>query len=75
MFKKIKNISFLVIFFAFIFLVTKYYFSEQNIVFTNKSRSSYLITLINGENNLPVLKNDTDDVIVYINDHIICIIF
>ena len=68
MFKKIKNISFLVIFFAFIFLVTKYYFSEQNIVFTNKSRSSYLITLINGENNLPVLKNDTDDVIVYIND-------
>ena len=61
MFKKIKNISFLVIFFAFIFLVTKYYFSEQNIVFTNKSRSSYLITLINGENNLPVLKNDTDD--------------
>jgi len=68
MFKKIKNISFLVIFFAFIFLVTKYYFSEQNIVFTNKSRSSYLITLRNGENNLPVLKNDTDDVIVYIND-------
>ena len=54
MFKKIKNISFLVIFFAFIFLVTKYYFSEQNIVFTNKSRSSYLITLRNGENNLPL---------------------
>ena len=68
MFKKIKNISFLVIFFVFIFLVTKYYFSEQNIVFTNKSRSSYLITLRNGQNNLPVLKNDTDDVIVYIND-------
>ena len=67
MFKKIKNISFLVIFFAFIFLVTKYYFSEQNIVFTNKSRSSYLITLRNGENNLPVLKNDTDNIIVYIN--------
>ena len=68
MFKKIKNISFLVIFFVFILLVTKYYFSEQNIVFTNKSRSSYLITLLNDENNLPVLKNDTDDVIVYIND-------
>ena len=68
MFKKIKNISFLVIFFAFIFLVTKYYFSEQNIVFTNKSRSSYLITLRNGENNLPVLKNDTNNIIVYIND-------
>ena len=68
MYKKIKNIFFLVIFFIFIFLVTKYYFSEQNIIFTNKSRSSYLITLRNGGNNLPVLKNDTDDVIVYIND-------
>ena len=68
MHNKITNIFFLIIFFTFIFLVTKYYFSEKNIIFTNKSRSSYLITLRNGENNLPVLKNDTDDVIVYIND-------
>ena len=57
--RKIKNISFLVIFFTFIFLVTKYYFSEQNIIFTNKSRSFYLITSRDDENNLPTLKNDT----------------
>ena len=68
MYKKIKNIFFLVIFFIFIFLVTKYYFSEQNIIFTNKSRSSYLVTLKNVKNNLPVLKNDTNNIIVYIND-------
>ena len=68
MYKKIKNIFFLVIFFAFIFFITKHYFSEQNIIFTNKSRSSYLASLKNDENNLPVLKSDTYDVIIYIND-------
>ena len=68
MYKKIKNISFLIIFFVFIFFVTKYYFSEPNIIFTNKSRSTYLIKLKNSENNLPVLKNDTYDVIVYMDD-------
>ena len=65
--RKIKNISFLVIFFTFIFLVTKYYFSEQNIIFTNKSRSSYLITSRDDRNNLPTLKNDTNNAIVYLN--------
>ena len=68
MYKKIKNISFLIIFFVFIFFVTKYYFSEQNIISTNKSRSTYLIKLKNSENNLPVLKNDTYDAIVYMDD-------
>ena len=68
MYKKIKNIFFLVIFFTFIFLVTKYYFSEQNIIYTNKSRSSYLLKLVDGRNNLPVLENDTNNIIVYIND-------
>ena len=68
MFKKIKNIFFLIIFFSFIFLVTKYYFSEQNIVFTNQSRSSYETSLDNDKNNLPVLKNDTNNVIIYVSD-------
>jgi len=67
MYKKIKNVFFLLIFFVFIFIVTKYYFSEQNTIFTNKSRSSYLAILENGNDNLPILKNDTNDVIVYIN--------
>ena len=48
--------------------MTKYYFSEQNIIYTNKSRSSYLLKLGDGKNNLPVLKNDTNNIIVYIND-------
>jgi len=68
MLNKIKNIFFLTIFFIFILLVTRYYFSERNIIFTNKSRSSYVTLLDKNVNNLPLLKNDTNNVIVYIND-------
>ena len=68
MYNKIKNIFFIIIFLIFIILITKYYFSEKNIVFTNKSRSSYVTSLDNEKNNLPLLENDTSDVIVYIND-------
>ena len=68
MYKKIKNILFLVFFFTFIFIITKHYFSEENILFTNKSRSSYLLTLNNDKKNLPILKNDTNNIIVYKND-------
>ena len=68
MYYRIKNIFFLIIFFTFIFLILKYYFSEQNIIFTNQSRSSYEISLDNDKNNLPVLKNDTNNIIVYVKD-------
>ena len=68
MYYRIKNIFFLIIFFTFIFLILKYYFSEQNIVFTNQSRSSYEISLDNDKNNLPVLKNNTNNIIIYVND-------
>ena len=68
MYYRIKNIFFLIIFFTFIFLILKHYFSEQNIVFINQSRSSYEISLDNNKNNLPVLKNDTNNIIIYVND-------
>ena len=65
MIKKIKNILFLIIFFLFILLVTTHYISDKNIIFTNKSRTSY--TLV-GIDSLPVLKNDTANIIIYKND-------
>ena len=68
MFKKTLNIFFLIFFFTFIFLVTRHYFSEQNLIFTNKSRSSYSLMLNKYENNLPLLKNDTNNVIFYKNE-------
>jgi len=68
MYKRIKNAFFLIIFFIFIFLISKYYFSEQNIVFINQSRSSYETSFDNDKNNLPVLTNDTNNIIIYVSD-------
>ncbi len=68
MYYKVKNIFFLLFFFIFVFLVTKYYFSEKNVISTNKSRSSYTTILNNSQNTLPLLTNDTKNVIVFIDD-------
>ena len=68
MLKKIKNTLFLISFFSLVILVTKHYFSERNIIFTNKSRSSYSLMLSNNSNNLPILKSDTNNIIIYKND-------
>ena len=66
--KKIKNIFFLISFITFIFLLTKYYFSETNLILTNKSRSSYTLALKKYEEKLPLLKSDTNNIITYIYD-------
>ena len=68
MIKKILNTSFLIFIFTFVFLILKYYLSEKNIIFTNKSRSSYSVKINENINNLPVLKNDTDNIIFYNDD-------
>ena len=68
MLKKIINIFYLVSFFIFIFLTTSFYFSDQNVRLTNKSRSIYSTKLKNITQNLPLLKNDTSDIIEYRTD-------
>ena len=68
MVEKIKNSLFLLIFLIFIFLILQYYFSENNIKFTNKSRSSYILKLDRNKLNLPLLKNDTKNIITHKND-------
>ena len=68
MLKKIKNIFYLGSFLIFIIFTTKFYLSDKNIRETNKSRSFYLKKLNNNTQNLPLLKNDTSDIIVYRND-------
>ena len=65
MVKKIKNLSFLLLFFIFFLSVFKYYFSEKNIILTSKSRSSYIFTQKQNLIDLPILKNDTNNIIVY----------
>ena len=66
MIEKILNIFYLILIIFFMFLVTNHYFSEQNLIFTNKSRSSYVLSLDNNE--LPLLKSDTKNIIIYINE-------
>ena len=68
MIKKIKNIFYLLLFFTFIISTTSFYFSDQNIKETNKSRSIYSVNLDNFTQNLPLLKNDTNNIIEYRND-------
>tara|TARA_Y100000590_G_scaffold191765_1_gene218117 strand:+ start:2699 stop:2962 length:264 start_codon:yes stop_codon:yes gene_type:complete len=68
MLKKIKNIFFLLLFFTFIFLTANFYFSDENIMTVNKSRAIYPVEIINKIHNLPILKNDTADIIEYRND-------
>ena len=68
MFKKVINLFFLLLFFIFSILTITFYFSDENIRKTNKFRSLYLINLNKMINNLPLLKNDTSDIIQYKND-------
>tara|TARA_B100001765_G_C19372713_1_gene279867 strand:+ start:358 stop:621 length:264 start_codon:yes stop_codon:yes gene_type:complete len=65
MLKKIRNIIFITSFLIFVILITIYYFSEQNILITNKTRSINLVEKNNNITNLPVLENDTKNIIVY----------
>ena len=68
MIKKIKNIFYIASFFIFIILTTSFYFSEQNVKSTNKSRSIYATTQKNNTQNLLLLKNNTNNIIEYRND-------
>jgi len=68
MLKKIINIFYLASFLIFIILTVRFYFSDQNIRETNKSRAFYSVKINNKTQNLPLLKNDTNNIIEYIND-------
>ena len=64
----IKNIFYLASLFIFTALTTSFYFSEQNIRATNKSRSFYAVKLHYDTLKLPLLVNDTKGTIEYRND-------
>ena len=68
MLKKIKKIFYIGSCSIFILLITKFYFSDQNVREANKSRSFYSVNLNNNIQNLPLLKNDTNNIIEYSND-------
>ena len=66
MLKEIKYLIFIVVIALFIFLTGRYYFSDEN---KNKSYRSYKNNdekIILYSKNLPVLENNTQDVIEYV---------
>ncbi len=65
MYKKIIDIFYIIFFIFFITFITAYYFSENNIRNTNKSRSFNTNDVIKNLKNLPTLKSDTDNIIEY----------
>lgn len=62
---KLINIFFLISVLIFSTLVAKYYFSDRNIAYINKSRSSHVLNI---NKKLPLLVNDTNNIIIYKND-------
>ena len=65
---KIQNIFCLVSILIFITLTASFYFSDQNIRATNKSRSFYAVKLLHDTLKVPLLTNDTKGIIEYRND-------
>ena len=68
MFRKIKYLIFVFITFLFIFLISRYYFSD-----TNKKNSFRSLTTIEEKINiyaekLPVLEDDTKNIIEYVEE-------
>ncbi len=68
MFKILKNIFPIITFIFFMTLIVIFYFSEENIIATNKSRSSYAYELKLDLKDLPLIKNDTNNIIEYSED-------
>ena len=68
MIKKVINIFFISSFLIFIIFLVIFYFSDDNVNLTNKSRNDYAIIKKNSTLNLPLLKNDTNKIIEYKDD-------
>ena len=67
MLKNLKNIIYLSTFILFIFFVFFYYFSDKNISKVNKTRSLNYTNLHINISKLPLLLNDTNDIIEYLD--------
>jgi len=68
MIKKIINIVLLLIIFILLYFSINYYFSEKNIKKVQKNRSLNDEIVNYDLEKIPLLKNDTDNIIVYKDD-------
>ncbi len=68
MLKELKYFLYLLVIFLFIFFTIKYYFSDQNEKNYFRSINSVNDRIIKYSLKLPLLKNDTDEVIEYVEN-------
>ena len=68
MLKEVKYVVYLFTIFFFIFFVIKFYISENNIKRSNKIIFQYQNELDKQFSNLPIIKDDTNDIIEYTNE-------
>ena len=68
MLKEIKYVVYLFTIFFFIFFVIKFYISENNIKRSNKIILQYQNILDKKLINLPIIKDDTNDIIEYTDE-------
>jgi len=66
MLKEIKYLIFIIIIALFIFFTGKYYFSNENIKNSYRSYKNIDQKIKDYSKNLPILKNDTENVIEYV---------
>ena len=68
MFKEIKYFIFFLVIILFIFFSIKYYISDDNIKKTYRNLSSVDENINIYKKNLPVIFNDTDKIVKYLNN-------
>ena len=68
MLKEVKYVVYLLTIFFFIFFVIKFYLSENNIKWSNKIILQYQNILNKKLINLPIIKDDTNDIIEYTSE-------
>jgi len=68
MLKEVKYVVYLLTIFFFIFFVIKFYLSENNIKWSNKVILQYQNILDKKFINLPIIKDDTNDIIEYTSE-------
>ena len=67
MWKEVKYVIFIVVISSFLFFTVKYYFSDKNIKKSYRSYNSVDERIKIYSLKLPILENDTNDVIEYVN--------
>ena len=66
MIKELKYLFFLIVIFFFIFFTVRFYFSDENIKKSYRSSSILDEKIKETENNLVLLKNDTENIIEFV---------